>query len=182
MTVAVALAMTGCLPALAASAGEPETRPRQATDGGVVVDEPAHVAWSRCVEGMRWDGATCVGEPAFMNHAEAVAAAAARARRDGVPWRLPRVGEMQHAARGTPAALGRMPAAPPGLHWSATAVVDLGSVNQYQYQNIRRRVTEGNVNRIAFLHGWAVDLATGQARDDVLKSSRLPVRLVRSLD
>ncbi|MFL6626525.1 MAG: hypothetical protein ACJ8G1_08790 [Vitreoscilla sp.] len=181
--MAVALSMAACLPALAALAGEPEVRPRSpATDGSVVVDEQAHLAWSRCVEGMRWNGVTCVGEPAFMNHGEAVAAAAARARRDGVPWRLPRVGEMQHVARGSPPPLARMPATPAGLHWSTTAVVDLGSVNQYQYQNIRRHVTQGNANRIAFLHGWAVDLVTGQARDDVLKSTRLPARLVRSLD
>jgi hypothetical protein len=179
--MAVALSMAACLPVLAA--GEPGVRPRSpATDGSVVVDEQARLAWSRCVEGMRWDGVTCVGAPAFMNHGEAVAAAAARARRDGVPWRLPRVGEMQHAARRSPPPLARTPAAPAGMHWSATAVVDLGPVNQYRYENARRHVTEGNANRIAFLHGWAVDLVTGQARDDVPKSTRLPVRLVRSLD
>jgi len=181
--MAVALSISACLPALAATPGEPGTRPRPpAADGSVVVDEQAHLAWSRCVEGMRWDGVTCVGEPRWMNHAEAVAAAAARARTEGVPWRLPRVGEMQHVARGSPPTLARMPAAPAGLHWSSTAVVDLAPVNQYRYQNIRRHVTEGNANRIAFLHGWAVDLGTGQARDDVLKSTRLPVRFVRSLD
>jgi hypothetical protein len=180
---ATALLLLACLPVFPATAGEPDPRSRPPTaDGGVVVDEEAHLAWSRCVEGMHWDGATCAGEADSMNHAEAVAAAAARAKRDGVPWRLPRVSEMQHMARGAPPARARFPAAPQGLHWSGTAVVDLGTVNQYRYQNIRQHVTEENANRIAFLHGWAVDLATGEARDNVLKSAHLPVRLVRSLD
>ena len=180
---ATALLLLACLPVLAAMAGEPDSGSRPpAAEGGVVVGDEAHLAWSRCVEGMHWDGTTCAGEAGSMNHAEAVAAAASRAKRDGLPWRLPRVSEMQHVARGAPPALARFPAAPQGLHWSGTAVVDLAPVNQYRYQNIRRHVTEENANRIAFLHGWAVDLATGEARDNILKSTPLPVRLVRSLD
>ncbi|MEP6502200.1 MAG: DUF1566 domain-containing protein [Betaproteobacteria bacterium] len=181
---ATALLLLACLPVLPATAGEPDPRSRPPTTdgGGGVVDEEAHLVWSRCVEGRHWDGATCAGEAGSMNHTEAVAAAASRAKRDGVPWRLPRVSEMQHMVRGSTPARARFPAAPQGLHWSGTAVVDLGTVNQYRYQNIRRHVTEENANRIAFLHGWAVDLATGEARDNVLKSTHLPVRLVRSLD
>jgi hypothetical protein len=35
---------------------------------------------------------------------------------------------------------------------------------------------------MAFLHGWAVNSVTGEARGDVTKQSKLPVRLVRLLD
>ena len=183
--VATALLLAG-LPGLAQTAGEaaPRRTLHVTDDGAGIVDEAARLAWSRCVEGMQWNGRTCAGEAGSMTHAEALAAAAARARIDGLPWRLPRVSEMQHLALGTPPALAPVlfPAAPRGWHWSATAVVDLGGVNQYRYQNIRRHVTEENVNRVAFLQGWAVDLATGEARDDILKRTALPVRLVRSLD
>ena len=180
---AVTALLLACLASLAATAGEPAPRTRHPTaDGGGIVDEEARLVWSRCVEGMQWNGNSCVGEARPMNHAEAMAAAATRAKRDGLPWRLPRVSEMQRLARSSPPPLALFPAAPQGWHWSATAVVDLGSVNQYRYQNIGRHVTEENVNRIAFLQGWAVDLATGEARDDILKRTPLPVRLVRSLD
>lgn len=175
--------LLAALPGPAAQAGEADPRSRHPTaDGGGVVDEEARLAWSRCVEGMQWDGRTCVGEARFMNHAAALAAAAARAKNDGLPWRLPRVGEMQQMARWSPSARALLPPAPQTSYWSGTAVADLGRVNQYQYQNIRQHVTEENANHIAFLHGWAVDLATGKARDDVLKRTPLPVRLVRSLE
>ena len=117
-----------------------------------------------------------------MSHADAVAAGVARSKSDGLSWRLPRVSEMQRVTRRPHPALALFPAAPEGWHWSGTAVVDLNSVNQYRYQNIRRHLTDENANRIAFLHGWAVDLATGEARDDVLKRTRLSVRLVRTLE
>jgi hypothetical protein len=175
--------LLACLQVCAAIAGEPDPKSRPLmADGGLVVDDEARLVWSRCVEGMQWNGATCVGDASLMNHGEAMAAGAARAKREGLPWRLPRVSEMQRVARRPYPALALFPAAPQGWHWSATAVVDLNPVNPYRYQNIRRNVTPENANRIAFLHGWAVDLATGEARDDVPKRTRLPVRLVRSLD
>ena len=59
--------------------------------------------------------------------------------------------------------------------------VDTSNVNQYDYKNIERGVTPQNANRIAFLHGWAVNLLTGEAREDVLERTKLPVRLVREM-
>ena len=41
--------------------------------------------------------------------------------------------------------------------------------------------TSENTTQLAFLHAWAVNLATGEARGDVLKRTELPVRLVWSL-
>jgi hypothetical protein len=175
--------LMACLQCLAAMAAEPDPRSRHPTaDGAGVVDEEARLVWSRCVEGMQWNGATCVGEARSMNHSDAAAAGVARTKSDGLPWRLPRVSEMQRAAQWTGPALALFPAAPQGWLWSGTAVVDLSPVNQYRYQNIRRHVTEESANRIAFLHGWAVNPATGEARDDIPKRARLPVRLVRSMD
>ena len=180
--VATALVLA-CLPGLAATPGDPDAPAvHPAGDGGSIIDEETRLAWSRCVEGMQWNGDTCVGAARSMNHAGAMAAAAARAKKDGLPWRLPRVAELQHVARWAPPALALFPAAPKGWHWAATAVVDLAPVNQYRYENIRGHVTEESVNRVAFLQGWAVDPATGHARSDVLKRTALPVRLVRSLD
>jgi len=176
--------LLACLRGPPALAEEPHPRSAHPTaDGASIVDEEASLVWARCVEGMRWNGVTCVGEASSMNHAEALAAGAARAKTDGLPWRLPRVGEMQHLVRrAQPARPELFPAAPEGWHWSGTAVVDQAPVNQYRYGNIRQHITDENANRIEFLHGCAVDLLTGQARDDVLKRTRLPVRLVRSLN
>jgi hypothetical protein len=175
--------LTACLQWPAAMAADAEPRSRHPTaDGAGIVDEEARLVWCRCVEGMRWNGATCVGAARAMTHSGAAAAGVARTKSDGLPWRLPRVGEMQRAAQWSRAAPTLFPAAPRGWHWSGTALVDLSAVNPYRYQNVRRHVTDENANRIAFLHGWAVDPATGEARDDVSKRTRLPVRLVRSMD
>ena len=179
----VAAVLVVCLQSPAAMAVELDAHAVHPTaDGAGVVDEGARLVWSRCVEGMRWNGATCVGEASSLDRSGAAAAGVARAKRDGLPWRLPRVGEMQSAVRWARPAPTLFPTAPEGWHWSGTSVVDLSPVNQYRYQNIRRHVTDENANRIAFLHGWAVNLATGEARDDIPKRTRLPVRLVRSMD
>ena len=60
--------------------------------------------------------------------------------------------------------------------------VRVSSVNQYNYGNIRRGVDSHNVNRISYLHGWAVHAQTGEASADHLKRSKLLVRLVRSAE
>jgi hypothetical protein len=35
-------------------------------------------------------------------------------------------------------------------------------VNPYRYDNISRGVSGESVNRLSFLHGWSVDLGTGE--------------------
>ncbi len=45
-------------------------------------------------------------------------------------------------------------------------------------KNIEKGVTAENSNSLAFLHGWAVNPQTGEARGDVLKREKLLVRLV----
>ena len=159
-----------------------------ADHGAQLIDRRSGLVWSRCVEGMKWTGKTCTGEPALVNHTQALALAAARKEADGFAWRLPRVTEMQrlvsHTGRipGLDPAL--FPAAPPEWHWAMTVNVksSSGPVNQYNYGNIMSGRTSQNTTQIAFLHGWAVHLTTGDARGDVLKRTVLPVRLVWSLE
>jgi hypothetical protein len=158
------------------------------SDGSEVIDVHARQVWSRCVEGMRWVGKTCVGEPALVTHKEALALASARRKADGLEWRLPRVTDLRHVVGDTAAPpklyAQLFPAAPTGLYWASTANVDTASreVNQYNYGNIAQGRTGANANRMAFLHGWAVDMDTGQGSGDVPKRNKLPVRLVRAQD
>lgn len=151
-------------------------------DGTEVVSSTG-IVWARCVEGMRWTGRTCAGTPRWLSHSEAVAVVASRRQLDGAAWRLPRVRELEtlfHRADRTQGIDDRLfPAAPLGWHWTSTARLDMSSVNQYNYGNIRRGVTSENVNRISYLHGWAVNAQTGEANANHLKKSRLLVRLVR---
>lgn len=148
-------------------------------DGDQVSDARSKLIWSRCVEGMQWDGKTCMGEPTFATHAHALSLARARAKAEGVGWRVPRVKELQRLVSAPKYGAAVFPAAPPGWYWTASANIDTRAVNQYDYGNIERGVTEGSVNRMAFLHGWAVDAQSAQARGDVPKRTKLPVRLVR---
>lgn len=180
----------GCLlPSMAARADDTPAASDwgYSADGTHVLHLGARAVWSRCVEGMRWDGRRCVGEALQLDHAGALALARKRAETDGLAWRLPQVKELQHllevnahATRSTTAAL--LPEPPPGWCWTATAPVDTRSFNEYQYGNVMRGLTAQNTTQVRFLHGWAVNLATREARDDALKRSRLLVRLVAPLD
>lgn len=180
----------GCLlPGTPARAGDAAAPPDwgYSADGTHVLHLSARAVWSRCVEGMRWDGQRCVGEALRLDHAGALALARKRTETDGLAWRLPQVKELQHlldvndhASAGTTAVF--LPAAPPGWCWTGTAPVDTSSFNEYSYGNVMRGLTAQNTTQVRFLHGWAVDLATGEARDDALKRSRLLVRLVAPLD
>jgi hypothetical protein len=154
-------------------------------DGSVVIDSKTQQAWARCDEGMLWSGKTCKGEPAMLTHAQATAWVAERKRVDGLNWRLPRVKDLQRLAAQASHSGGwdpqLFPAAPLEWHWAQTANVNTGgSGNQYNYGNIMQGQSFG-ADHMAFLHGWAVNLGTGEARGDVTKRTKLPVRLVRSL-
>jgi hypothetical protein len=178
--------LAGLGPRAQAGPAEPVAPPSISADGTEVRYAGLHVAWSRCVEGQHWDGRGCTGEALRVDQAHATGLAAARRRADGGAWRVPSLGDWQHLlhprgrAPGLDARL--FPAGPPGWHWSSTAEIDTQTVNPYRYGNIERGVDGQNVNRLAFLHGWAVEPASGEQRDDMLRRTRLPVRLVRPLD
>jgi hypothetical protein len=155
--------------------------PLQASpDGQVLIDEAAGIAWARCVEGMKWDGRHCTGTPQHLTHAQALNAAAQRRQAEGLDWRLPRAAELKRLPKAAPGN-ALLADAPTELHWSSTTTIDTSAFNPYDYGNIQRGVNMHNANRATFLHGWAVNPATGEAHGDVPKRTRLAVRLVRPL-
>lgn len=178
----VALALAS--PAQRALAAEPPAGLVPSADGQELLDAAGGHAWARCVEGMRWDGRSCTGEPAFFTLAEALAMARARSETSGRGWRVPRVPELRQfvdrlGRAAQPAVLA--PAAPPGWYWTSTVRIDSDAVNPYAYRNVQRGVTESHTDRLVPQVGWAVDLRTGEAKGDMSRRERLPLRLVRSL-
>lgn len=152
-------------------------------DGATVIDVRAQLAWPRCVEGMQWSGKTCVGQPQLLDRAEATALATQRWQAEGIAWRLPRAAELQRLASKDPrvpgASASLFPGAPGGWYWSATANVSGRRNNPYNYNNIVQKQGDNGAGQMAMINGWAVNLATGQARGDAARTSKLPVRLVR---
>lgn len=150
-------------------------------DGALVIDTQARLAWPRCAEGMRWTGNSCTGVALRYTYGEAQALVRQRWKEEGVRWRLPRVPELRRlvnrAAR--PPALDPQlfPNAPREWHWTGTASVNAVSVNPYAYGNVARGGT--GENTLSVQQGWAVDMTSGEARGDVGRATRLPVRLVR---
>jgi hypothetical protein len=151
-------------------------------DGAYVVDRHSRLAWPRCVEGMHWNGKTCTGQARLMTHGEATAWAAARAKADGVPWRLPRVTELRRWVGKSDTASRQLqevfPAAPLDWYWTMTASIGTQSVNPYNYGNIVQGRSPGD--RLGVQQGWALNMATGDTEGGVSRRSRLLVRLVSS--
>ena len=182
----IAACLVGAGPAVAATASGKVTARgdwQLSDDGSLVIHTKTGSAWKRCAEGMSWTGKACTGEPRLLSHADALALAAATAKADGVRWRLPRVTELQRLVkRGeSPHRLDPVlfPGGPREWHWASTANVRQQSVNPYNYGNVMRGVNADNVNQMAFLHGWAVNLSSGDADSETPKRNLLPVRLVR---
>lgn len=178
--------------AASAAAAEPQAAPTAmvqnggpyvSADGAHVVDPRSQLVWARCVEGMQWNGRTCAGQPELLTHGEATARAAARAKAEGLPWRLPRVTELRRwAARNgrlPPEVAALFPAAPVDWYWTLTAAIDTRSVNPYHYDNIQQGRT--GAATLGVQQGWALNLASGEAQGDVSRRSRLLVRLVAAL-
>lgn len=169
---------------LGAQAAEAPPGLTPSADGQELLDTAAGHAWARCVEGMRWDGRGCQGEPALFTLAEALAMARARSETSGRGWRVPRVQELKQfsdrLAHATHAAT-LAPAAPAGWYWSSTVRIDSEAVNPYAYRNVQKGATETHADRLVPQVGWAVDARTGEARSDMPRRERLPLRLVRSL-
>ncbi|MDO9237031.1 MAG: DUF1566 domain-containing protein [Aquabacterium sp.] len=187
MMIRATALLTAYFFASASGAVEPAVSPNLlvSEDGAYVIDVKAKLAWPRCVEGMKWDGKTCKGQALLLTQAEAIALAADRKAADGMNWRLPRVTDLQKLTNQKTGQTGLdwklFPGSPREWHWALTANVNTRteSVNQYNYGNIMKPQTNASVNHMGFLHGWAVNLETGEARGDVTKRTLLPVRLVR---
>ena len=139
------------------------------------------------MEGTQWNGKTCAGLPLLFDRTEALAAATARSKAEGVAWRVPRANELRHLVnkRAVPPGvdLALFPAAPGTWHWSSSTRVRSGTVNAYNYGNAMQGSDGGPSSQLgSFKLGWAVDMSTGEASGDVAKTSRLPVRLIRAYE
>lgn len=153
-------------------------------DGSELVDAASGLAWSRCVEGMGWDGRRCTGQPRLATHAEALGLARARSSAEGRLWRVPRVPELKRLSDRLAherAAAALVPDAPPGWYWSSSARIESEAVNAYNYGRVQRGSTERQIDQLRVQQGWAVEQPGGALRD-LPKRQRLPVRLVRALD
>lgn len=174
--------------AATAHAAEPADVPEWliTSDGAYVVHMTAGTAWKRCLEGMQWNGKRCDGQPLMLSHTDALALARSRSKADGVTWRLPSAKELQRLAqRNSRTTRTTSPLLPVGSDewcWSSTTPVDTSRINEYSYGNIMRGVNDHNMARLQFLHAWAVDMNTADARSDTPRRDRLHVRLVRSVD
>lgn len=148
-------------------------------DGSEVQDLRARLAWSRCLQGMEWRQQRCEGSPQRLNYAQAQKLAKSRNQVDGLRWRLPRANELRRLRQSATPVAGQAPLLPdvPGdWHWTGTAAVNAGAVNQYTYDQ-----TGPVRNRLSGQQAWAVDWATGQASGEMGRGNLLLVRWVRSL-
>lgn len=169
---------------LATPSQTPEPEWTLSADGSQLLQRSTRLLWQRCVEGMRWTGRDCVGEPLWLDHGQAQARARQRAQAEGVSWRMPHLKELRQlaklgATKGQPKLLS---ASTQGWVWSGTVPIEIRSVNAYNYSNIMQGVTGQNVNQMKFLHGWVVNTATAESRDDVLRRTPMLVHLVRRAD
>ena len=146
-------------------------------DGTLIIDRRSRLAWTRCVEGMAWNGQTCTGQPRRMTYGEALALATARYKSEGVGWRIPRLTELRRFA-GWDAASRYFPGDPRDWTWTSTLRIDSVQSNAYNYDNITKGLG-GTQDRLGVQQGWAVHLGTGETRGDVARKTLLVVRLVR---
>lgn len=146
-------------------------------DGAYVLDAQNKLAWLRCVEGMTWNGHHCAGEARLMTYTTAQALATARAKADGVAWRLPRIHELRRL-KADPASATLFPGDPKDWTWSGNASINVAQTNPYNYDNIASGSTNRQ-ERLSARLGWAVHLGNGESRGDVSRGTALVVRLVR---
>ena len=149
-------------------------------DGQGLVQRSTGLVWARCVAGMRWNGRDCVGRPLWADLPQAQALARQRAQADGLPWRLPHQRELQQLARlGSQPEQTLLPEPSLGWVWSGSVPLSVREVNPYTYENVMNGVDGQNVTQMKFLHGWVVNTATGESRNDVLRRTPMFVQLVR---
>lgn len=149
-------------------------------DGQTLLQRSTGLVWQRCVAGMRWNGRDCAGQPLWLDLPQAQALARQRAQADGLPWRLPHQRELSRLARlGVQPDQNLLPENTLGWVWSGSVPIAMRAVNPYTYDNIMHGIDGQNVAQMSFLHGWVVNTATGEARNDVLRRTPMFVQLVR---
>lgn len=146
----------------------------------MVIDNRAKLAWTRCAEGMHWNGRNCTGNADVFNYKQASVHAAERSKTEGLRWRLPRVNELKRLLdrSSKPQGLNPIlfPDAPRDWHWTATASVNSQRVNSYNYSQVDR---SNDLSSLSAQQAWAVNTETLQAIPDMGKGNALLLRLVR---
>jgi hypothetical protein len=92
-------------------------------DGQEVIDQEKQLVWRRCVEGMRFEGGRCLGEPMPLVWASGHDWAKGIPS-SGSPWRMPTMNElgtmMDMSSHGSPLNAALFPDTPKAYVWSAT--------------------------------------------------------------
>ena len=149
-------------------------------DGQLVIDLRAKLAWSRCAEGMEWNGKACSGTAEVFNYKQAMSYAAERSKAEGQRWRLPRVNEFKRLLERNTKPQGLNPTlfpnAPRDWHWTATAAVNTQRINSYNYSQVDK---SGSLSGLTAQQAWAVNTETLEATPDMGKGNALLLRLVR---
>lgn len=105
----------------------PGTRPDDfnATEDGLVIDNGTGLMWTRCLEGMSWDGTSCTGTATEAEPEDAFQLAVDATHAGYNDWRVPNIKELDslaewacHAPALDAAAFPGMPA--DGFLWSST--------------------------------------------------------------
>jgi len=157
-------------------------------DGQHIVLPRSRLVWPRCVEGMQWNGRTCVGTPLWVDHAQALEHARRRSHADGVSWRLPGARELQlisqHNLRAVDIGqVAPLPEPSLGWCWSGTTSVIRQQINPYSYDTIARGATGGvGGQQLDLQNGWAVNTGTAEMRGDLSRRTPMMLRLVRTSD
>lgn len=146
----------------------------------MVIDMRAKLAWSRCAEGMGWNGKACTGSAEVFTYKQAQAYAAERSKAENLRWRLPRVAELKRLLdrNSKPQGLNPelFPNAPRDWHWTGTAAVNAQRLNSYSYDQVNK---SGSISSLSAQQAWAVNTETLQAVPDMGKGNALLLRLVR---
>lgn len=189
-TLSCTLLAAACLngPAVAQTARTATAEWTLSADGQHIVLTRSRLLWPRCVEGMQWNGRTCVGTPLWVDHAQALEHARQRSQAEGVAWRLPGARELQLMSQHNQRAIEAGQAAPLpestlGWSWSGTAQVIRQQVNPYSYDTIARGSTGGvGGQQLDLQNGWAVNTGTAEMRGDIPRRTPMLLRLVRVSD
>ena len=147
-----------CIFQVAATTAAQDSQYLYSDDGNEVTDTRTGLVWRRCVEGMRWNGSTCIGSAASYSYTAALQLAASEAGRTGVAWRLPGLSELNAVARTMSMhptiGSGTFPATPEMWFWSSSAFAGVAD------------------------YSWLVFFGAG---DDIrLQLDKVAVRLVRA--
>ena len=137
-------------------------------NGSEVTDKKTGLVWRRCIEGMRWNGKTCVGQASTLTRAAALQLAKNQTTSTSVAWRLPNKEELVSIVdydRSHPAINTKVfPATPAKPFW----------VDSPAYTILNSSGTNDN------LYGWFVHFDEGYVHEGFDRGESYYVRLVRT--